>query len=77
MAAAAGYLVGRPWQQSPPVPTTRPRSRPAYRLARLSELVINSGSAAMSCRSSVHSCMNLHEQVSERNFRTGRNPRYI
>ena len=47
---------------------------PDYRLARLSELMVCSGSVVMSCRSPVRSCINLHKQVSERSFRTGRNP---
>ena len=61
-------LVRRPWQQSPPVPTTRPRSRPAYPLATLIELMISFGAVAKSCRSPAV----LHEQVSEREIRTGR-----
>ena len=44
---------------------------PAYRLARLSELMVSSRSVAMSCRSPAF----LHEQLSERWFRTGLNPR--
>lgn len=46
------------------------RLAPPYRLARLSKLMICSGSVAMSCRSPAF----LHEQVPRQKFRTGRNP---
>ncbi|MCB5291695.1 DUF4192 family protein [Arthrobacter sp. SO3] len=46
---------------------------PGYHLARLSKLMISSGSAA--CHAVPPAF--LHEQVSERTIRTGRNPRSI
>ena len=46
---------------------------PGYHLARLSDQMIGRGIVAVSCRSPAF----LHEQVSERKFWTGRNPRAI
>lgn len=74
MAPAADSFLGRPWQQSPPVPANGPRdrSRPPTVQAQRAH-----GQLRISCHVMSFPAAFLHELVPERKFRTGRNPRSI